>query len=69
MTTATRNRGLPKMLYSIGEVAQLLCVSRPTVYELLNSGKLRGRKLGKRTLVRAEDLQTLIDGLPGYEAS
>jgi excisionase family DNA binding protein len=53
-------------------VGSLLCVEdlmehlhagRTTVYELLGSGQIRSFKVGRRRLVRPQDLQEFIDGL------
>jgi excisionase family DNA binding protein len=43
-------------LLSLAEAADLLCVSKSTMYRLLDQGKLRGMKAGKQWRFRKEDL-------------
>jgi excisionase family DNA binding protein len=42
--------------------------SRTHTYELLQKGKLRAAKLGKKTLVNTESADELLAGLPEYKA-
>jgi excisionase family DNA binding protein len=58
-----------KLGYSVAEVSDILGIDRSYVYELLNRGDLVGRKLGRRTIVLAAELQRYIDELPPYEAA
>lgn len=53
----------PKML-SILEAARFLGIGRSTIYEVIKQGRLPVRKLGRRTLVRRDDLDRFIDALP-----
>jgi type IV pilus assembly protein PilB len=49
--------GVPEQeLVSLGEAAEFLCVSKSTMYRLLDQGKLRGMKAGKQWRFRKEDL-------------
>jgi hypothetical protein len=41
-------------------------VGRSKTYELINSGKLRAKKFGRRTIILSDSAQALIDGLPDY---
>ncbi len=43
-------------LLSLAEAAEFLCVSKSTMYRLLDQGKLRGMKAGKQWRFRKEDL-------------
>ncbi len=43
-------------LLSLGDAAEFLCVSKSTMYRLLDQGKLRGMKAGKQWRFRREDL-------------
>ncbi|MGB3733125.1 helix-turn-helix domain-containing protein [Microbacterium sp.] len=56
MTTVVR-------LYSIPDTADLLAVSRATVYRLIRAGELRAVT---RTImrIRADDLQAHVDAMP-----
>lgn len=42
--------------------AHLLGISRPTMYELLMSGKVRSIKVGARRLVSVASLKAFMDG-------
>ena len=47
--------------YTLQEVADILRVSRQTVYNYVTAKKLRATKLGKEYRVTEEDLQDLIN--------
>ena len=49
-------------LYTANEVADLLKVSRRTVYSYLSSGILKGVKIGKTIRITKQELQRLING-------
>jgi excisionase family DNA binding protein len=49
-----------RIAYSIAEAAEMIGVSRTTLYQLISDGLLPIRKLGKRSLIKREDLETLI---------
>ena len=53
-----------KVAYTIAEVCALASVGRTTVYQSINEGQLRAVKLGRRTLILAEDLQKWLGGMP-----
>ncbi|MBL8087464.1 MAG: helix-turn-helix domain-containing protein [Chthonomonas sp.] len=44
-----------KYLYTISEAAELLGVGRTTMYELLNSGKLKITRIGTRGIRISDD--------------
>ena len=48
-------------LLTINEVADLLCISRWSVYQLIWSGQLRTLKIGRRRLVRPSALAACVD--------
>ncbi|HEY3401535.1 MAG TPA: helix-turn-helix domain-containing protein [Geothrix sp.] len=54
-----------QMAYSVPEAALALGVSKSSVWKLIKEGDLPAVKLGRRTLISAEALQTLLDGLKG----
>lgn len=47
-------------LYTLQEVADVLRVSRQTIYNYLKSGRLHATKYGKEYRVTEEELQELI---------
>ena len=53
---------------SIVNAALKAGVGRSTIYGAVNSGALRARKLGRRTLILDADLQSWLAALPAYEA-
>jgi excisionase family DNA binding protein len=50
-------------LLTINEVADLLRISRWSVYQLIWSGQLRSLKIGRRRLVRPSALAACVDVL------
>jgi excisionase family DNA binding protein len=47
---------IPNLLFSIPEVADLLGVSKRTVFLLLESGDLKRRKVRRRTMIHRDDI-------------
>ena len=50
--------------YSIPEVLTKIGVGRDKLYELIRSGQLPARKVGRRTLIIASDLEAFLKALP-----
>lgn len=48
--------------YTRDEVCSILKISRPTFHSLVNKGEIKVIKVGKRTLIDANRLDTLIAG-------
>lgn len=57
------------LAYKINEVVEVTGVSRSTLYEAIARGELRAIKLGRRTLIRVEDLKSYMAGLPAMVGS
>ena len=53
--------------YSIAEVIALSGLGRDTIYKAIHQGQLKARKLGRRTVVLASDLQAFLESLPVME--
>ena len=49
---------------SIGEFAQRYGVGRTTTYDEINSGRLRARKIGKRTIIPVDEAENWLQRLP-----
>ena len=49
---------------TIPETFRFSGIARTRLYLLASEGKITMRKIGKRTLVRADDLKALIEELP-----
>ncbi|MGV7030676.1 helix-turn-helix domain-containing protein [Methylobacterium symbioticum] len=54
--------------YSVAEAVGASGVGRSFLYEQIKSGRLKARKLGRRTLILAEDLQSWLAALPTIKA-
>lgn len=59
--TEPRKAAPEKLAYNVREVATKLGVSEPLVWKLLAAGRIRATKLGRRTLIRAEELQRVLE--------
>lgn len=53
-----------KLSFTIPEACQATGLGRTMIYRLIQEGKLRALKAGRRTLIAAHDLAALIDSLP-----
>jgi excisionase family DNA binding protein len=59
-----QERNIEAIGFSIAEAARMAGVGRSTIYEQLAVGHLRGRKLGRRTIITHTDLQVWLASLP-----
>lgn len=53
--------------YSVAEVMAQSGLGRDTIYKAIHAGKLKARKVGRRTLVLSSDLQSFLESLPVME--
>lgn len=51
---------MKRMTYKVNEVAEVLGLSRTTIYKLINLGELTRIKLGASTLISAESVDALL---------
>jgi len=64
-TTSERAlRSARQRTLSIGEFSQRYGVGRTTTYEEIKSGRLRARKIGKRTIISVDDAEEWLRHLP-----
>lgn len=49
---------------SIDDACLVAGIGRTKIYEAISEGRLRARKLGKRTLILRADLSSFLDNLP-----
>lgn len=52
--------------YTIEEASKITGLGRTRLYEELNSGRLRGVKAGRRTLILHTSIQQWLEGLESY---
>jgi excisionase family DNA binding protein len=52
---------MEKLLVSIPDAATALSLGRTSIYELMRSGQLETRKMGRRRLITAESLRRLVE--------
>jgi hypothetical protein len=69
ITDAERERRTRLRALSIREFSQVYGPGRTRVYEELKSGRLRGRKVGRRTVITQDDAEDWLRRLPIIEVS
>lgn len=52
-----------KLLYSSREAAEMLSLSRTTIFELLRRGELRSIKIGRSRRIPASALEEFVAGI------
>lgn len=52
-------------LYTIKEVAEMLRVSKVTLYRMMRDGKIQTVKMGRKTLFKESELNRFIESLNG----
>jgi excisionase family DNA binding protein len=53
-----------ELAVSLDEAARRAGLGRTSIYEAVNRGELPLRKVGRRSLIRVDDLKAWIDSLP-----
>jgi excisionase family DNA binding protein len=54
----------PPLAYSVEETLAKLGIGRDKLYKIIKAKQLPARKLGKRTLILASDLNVFVESLP-----
>jgi excisionase family DNA binding protein len=57
------------LVFTLSEAKASAGVGRSTLYAAIASGKLPARKLGRRTLIMADDLKAWLTSLPKVQPS
>jgi len=60
----TASRAAECAAYSVPQVMAKIGVGRDKLYHLIREGKLPARKLGRKTLILASDLEAFLEALP-----
>ncbi len=58
-----------QLSFSIEEVRIATGLGRTKIYQLISSGALKARKLGKRTIILKDDLEAFLSNLETYPVS
>lgn len=53
--------------YSINQTLSIIGCGRTHLYQELNAGRLKARKLGSKTVILEQDLNDYLDGLPRFQ--
>ncbi len=59
---------MTQMSLSIEEARAATGLGRTKLYQLINSGELKARKIGKRTIILKTDLENFLSGLESYDS-
>jgi excisionase family DNA binding protein len=59
---------MDQLLYTIPQCCRMAAIGRTKFYELVASGEIPVRKVGKKTLVAASDLRDWVGRLPAIKA-
>jgi hypothetical protein len=60
---------MEKLAIEIKEAVELAPVGRTKVYAAINSGALKARKYGARTIILTQDFKDWLGSLPEYETA
>ena len=63
----SESAGLPVALLTLNEAAQVLRISRWTMYQLINKNRLKTVRINERRLVTTQDLRQFIEDLRDEE--
>ncbi|MEP0941667.1 MAG: helix-turn-helix domain-containing protein [Rhizobiaceae bacterium] len=55
---------MPKQAYTVNEVIREIGIGRSKLYAEIKEGKLKPRKIGKKTIFLAKDLEAYLEALP-----
>lgn len=67
MATATRGEPVTRLYYRVGEVAEMLAISRSLAYEMASTGRLPAIRIGRSLRVPAARLHEWAAALEGEQ--
>jgi excisionase family DNA binding protein len=59
---------MDQLLYTVAQCCRMTATGRTKIYQLLATGEIPSRKVGRKRLVAASDLLAWVDGLPAFPA-
>jgi len=66
-TKADKHPEYVRASYSVKEASKVTGLGRNAIYTAINSGELRAKKHGQRTLIIDADLRGWLETLPDYQ--
>ena len=54
--------------FTIEEACTAIGIGRTKLYQAINSGQLKAKKFGKRTIILKDDLNNFLENLTSYPA-
>ena len=57
------------LVYSIPEVCKILGFGKTKIYECINSGELKAKKWGRKTVILKSSLEDFLSNLEDYSTS
>jgi excisionase family DNA binding protein len=57
------------LAHTIDEAAAILGIGRSLAYELVRAGRLRARKIGRRTIITREDIEGFLRSLSASDVA
>ena len=52
------------LLLTVKDVQRLIRISRPTIYKMIDDGRLMRKKIGRATRITRESVLAMLAGLP-----
>jgi excisionase family DNA binding protein len=65
---STHDNQLKPISYSVEEISRVNNIGRTSIYKALGEGKLRGMKLGRKTLILESDFREFLASLPPFQS-
>ena len=55
-----------KLLFSVKEFCEIVGIGRTTFYQEVKAGRIKAKKMGRRTLITKSELERFIEELPSF---
>ena len=60
---------MERVAYSVEAASKATDTGKTTLYDAINEGELQAKKLGRRTLILAKDLDQWLENLPEFKSA